>query len=325
MCLQSFKRGIPQCNPGKNTHHSVMSFEHIFDEMDIDANPFALCELQGKCDLGMSRQPFATLHYVLSGEGEIRFQGQSSATLARGSLVLVPAMEPHILRSFGKSGNPIPQCRPAELDLVRLHKLTDETKSSDRLIAICARIRVGMRGIEELIDLVQEPIVESVSGDSMMAAPVESLLRELSQPMAGSKAMIRAILLQCMIYLLRQRIIARDRSLVWMEVLQDKSLWAALHTMMDTPGTPHSVESLAHIAGMSRTKFAKRFSDACGKGPMEVLRDLRMKKAAALLNETDLPVKRIAELVGFQSRTAFTRTFEKTLGVSPSSVRNSLD
>jgi AraC-like DNA-binding protein len=54
---------------------------------------------------------------------------------------------------------------------------------------------------------------------------------------------------------------------------------------------------------------------------MTLLRDLRMHLAASLLTQSDLPVKRIAELAGFQSRSAFTRTFESATGLSPRSFR----
>jgi transcriptional regulator GlxA family with amidase domain len=54
---------------------------------------------------------------------------------------------------------------------------------------------------------------------------------------------------------------------------------------------------------------------------MELLRDLRMKRAGYLLEKTDLPVKRVAELVGFASRSAFTRAFEANTGQSPRDFR----
>ena len=129
--------------------------------------------------------------------------------------------------------------------------------------------------------------------------------------------MIRALLLECMIQLLRKRLLARDPALNWMAALIDQGLWNALRLMLDKPGDPHNVDSLAAAAGMSRSSFAERFSDAYGSGPMKLLRDLRMRLAGSLLEQSELPVKRIAELVGFQSRSAFTRTFDSVTGKSP--------
>jgi transcriptional regulator GlxA family with amidase domain len=127
-----------------------------------------------------------------------------------------------------------------------------------------------------------------------------------------------------MIHLLRKRLLAHDPALNWMAALIDEGLWNALRVMLDRPGHPHRVESLAAVAGMSRSSFAERFSAAYGSGPMNLLRDLRMNLAGSLLEQSELPVKRIDELVGFQSRSAFTRTFESVTGKSPRAFRSDL-
>jgi len=299
-----------------------MNFEHIFNELEIEADPFALCELQGRCDLGLGRQSIATLHYILGGRGEIIFRGHPPIEVNRGTLVLVPALQTHILRSFGDNQRPLPDCHPAELDLVHYLHTADDNLPKNKLLAVCSQVNVGLRGISNLIDLVREPIVEHVEPISPMADSLDQLLQELSAPKLGSRAMIEVLLKQCMILLLRNRLASRDKRFDWMAALIDEKLWVALRLMLEAPGKPHSVESLAEAAGMSRSTFAKRFFTAYGKGPMELLRNLRMLRAASLLTDSDLPVKRIAELVGFQSRSAFTRKFENIVGTSPGKYRS---
>ncbi len=296
-----------------------MSFEHVFNQMEIEADPFALCELLGQCTLGLGSQTGATLHYILAGQGELVFRDTPSIKVERGTLVLVPTLRPHTLRSFGEAGHPVPDCHPAELDLAA--HLSGEDGSAGRLLAVCSRMKVGLRGAGGLVDLIREPIVETVAPDDAMAVSVDQLLKELSAPKTGSRAMIRAILLQCMIHLLRKRLEARDPALNWMAALIDESLWTALQRMLEAPGHPHTVESLAEAAAMSRSTFAGRFSKAYGNGPMELLRELRMHLAASLLVGSHLPVKRVAELAGFKSRSAFTRTFITVTGLSPQDFR----
>jgi len=106
-----------------------------------------------------------------------------------------------------------------------------------------------------------------------------------------------------------------------MGALVDKRLWVVLKAMLDEPGELHTVESLADKAGMSRSTFAEHFSEAYGTGPMSLLRILRMNRACQLLEKSDIPVKRIAEMVGFQSRSAFTRMFDSIVGKSPREFR----
>lgn len=298
-----------------------MAFEHIFNEMDITADPFALCELYGKCDLGLGHRPFSTLHYILAGRGEIIFKGHPPIEIERGTLVLVPALQSHTLRSFGHIEQSLPSCYPEKLNLIRHHLGSEDAPSGNRLVAVCSQVKIGLRGVGDLIDLVREPIVEHVAPNSAISSPVSQLLAEMSSPGLGSRAMIRVLLMQCMIHLLRQRLAANDPGLAWMAALTDEKLWVALRLMLDTPGDAHSVESLAETAGMSRSTFSKRFSEAYGNGPMELLRNLRMHRAATMLAESDLPIKRVAQLAGFQSRSAFTRAFEFIVGTAPGRFR----
>lgn len=298
-----------------------MTYEFILDELDIRAEPFALCELRGKCDLGLGRDAATTLHYVLAGQGELLLPNRPPLPVQRDTLILVPAFQPHTLRSFGGRLDPIPVCKPADLDLMHLVHQAEQARGEDQLLAVCARVTISLRDVHGLIDLVREPMAAQIPARDPTASPLRQILVELSNPGLGSRAMVRALLLQCVIGLLRDRLLAEDSGVAWMAALKDRTLWNALRRMLDTPADPHSVESLAAEAGMSRSTFASRFSHAYGSGPMELLRDLRMRMASALLAETDLPVKRVAEKVGFQSRSAFTRTFVKVIGESPQAFR----
>ncbi len=134
-----------------------MDLEFILEEMEIAADPFALCELHGQCDLGLDKDPSATLHYILAGSGEILIPGQSPVIVRRGSLVLIPALRQHILRSHGEIGHPVPACRPAGLQIA--HVLQKAGNADGRLIALCAHINLSLRKLQNLMDLVRVPIV----------------------------------------------------------------------------------------------------------------------------------------------------------------------
>ncbi len=129
------------------------------------------------------------------------------------------------------------------------------------------------------------------------------------------------LLLERMIHLLRSRIAAGDGAMDWMMVLGDSSLWQALEAMLDRPGEAHTVEALAAIAGMGRSTFARRFTEVYGRGPMVLLRHLRIRMAASLLAASDLPVKRIAQLTGFRCRSAFSRAFTDAIRLAPREFR----
>lgn len=298
-----------------------MNYNNILDEMELSAEPFSVCELHGECTLGLGRLSGATLHYILAGKGRVMLRNHSDIPLSKGTLVLIPAHMSHSLNSFGYARTPLPECHPAELNLMHHIANSEENTDDHNLLALCGHVTIGLRGGTDLIDLIRHPMHIRIDPNSTLDAAITALLHELSEPKLGSRAIIRALLLQSMLYLFRERLIANDPALNWMAAVGDAKLWSSLKSMLDNPEQPHSVESLADRSGMSRSTFAKRFSYVYGSGPMEFLRQLRMNVAADLLHNSDLPVKLIAQKTGFQSRSAFTRSFERSFEKSPRAFR----
>ena len=84
---------------------------------------------------------------------------------------------------------------------------------------------------------------------------------------------------------------------------------------------PFTVETLADIAGMSRSSFPARFTDTFRQTPMSLLRAVRLRRARELLVTTDTPVAQIAHDVGFLGRSNFSRAFRKMYSVDPTKFR----
>ncbi len=291
----------------------------VLTEMDIRADPFAICALEGACTLGLGRAPGATLHYVLGGEGQLSFQSLPPIDLAPGRLVLVPSCLHHSLRNHGRGQVGLPTCRPAGLDLEQ-HVARGE--GSGNMIVLCSTIRLGLRDTHGLVDLMRAPLTLDLGDAPGAEQAISALVDEVTQPRTGQQAMIRVLLLQCVIEMLRQRLDAGDPAVLWVGALADPGLWCSLRAMLDDPGASHSLEGLAEIAGMSRSRFAERFQLSYGRAPMGFLRALRLARAAQLLSERREPVKRIAQMVGFTSRSAFTRAFIEVWGQSPRAFRH---
>ena len=301
-----------------NAMQITETHDRILSELDIRPEPFALCALEGMCSLGLGRVPGATLHYVLSGEGHLSLQGHAPIPLAPGRMVLVPSCARHSLSHNGKGATVVPECKPAGLDLEE-HVARGEGEGT--MVVLCARLHLGLRGTHGLIDLMRAPLSLDLNTAPGAARAMETLLAEVAQQRTGGRAMVRVLLLQCVIEMLRGRLEAGDPAVMWLGALADPGLWRALCAMLDDPGAPHALESLAEAAGMSRSRFAERFQAAYGQGPMGFLRALRLARAAQLLVDQRVPVKRVAQMVGFASRSAFTRAFVEVWGQSPRAFR----
>ncbi len=88
------------------------------------------------------------------------------------------------------------------------------------------------------------------------------------------------------------------------------------------PGAPHTVRSLAEGVALSPSRFAHLFSGQLGQSPMRALREARLRHAARLLENTDLPVERVAAASGFASPFHFNRAFRERYGTPPGAYRS---
>lgn len=84
---------------------------------------------------------------------------------------------------------------------------------------------------------------------------------------------------------------------------------------------PWSVREMAGRAGMSERTLQRRFLQATGETPKSWLGTQRAELAAALLEQTDLPLPLVAARVGLGSADVLYRLFRSRYGESPSRHR----
>ena len=79
---------------------------------------------------------------------------------------------------------------------------------------------------------------------------------------------------------------------------------------------------MAADLAMSPSRFAARFSESVGDSPMAYTTKWRMNLACRALINSKFSIDQIANDVGYESQTAFSRAFKKHVGVSPALWRN---
>lgn len=92
--------------------------------------------------------------------------------------------------------------------------------------------------------------------------------------------------------------------------------WALRH--LDRPVT---LRELAAREAMSVRTFTRRFREEVGLTPVQWLTQQRIERARQLLEETDFPVDRVAETVGFGTAASLRQHLHAALGVSPTAYR----
>lgn len=83
----------------------------------------------------------------------------------------------------------------------------------------------------------------------------------------------------------------------------------------------YDVESFVQDLGMSRTLLYQKVKELTGMSIKEFILDMRLKRSAQLLTDSEYTVSQIAYLTGFSDASYFSVCFKKYHGVSPSQFR----
>jgi AraC family transcriptional regulator len=79
---------------------------------------------------------------------------------------------------------------------------------------------------------------------------------------------------------------------------------------------------LAALAGLSQSHFSRAFKASTGMAPYRWQLDARIRRAQALLIDTDAALDDVAEATGFADAVHFGRTFRKLTGATPAAWRH---
>ena len=100
-----------------------------------------------------------------------------------------------------------------------------------------------------------------------------------------------------------------------------RTLEASLHMIHTSYHENLKIPELAKIENLSHSRYVELFRRQMGMSPMAYLIKLRMQAACSLLENTDIPVRRIARMVSYDDPHFFSKLFKRHVGVSPSEYR----
>lgn len=267
----------------------MQGFDRLLAALDVSVKSLAVDRIGESATLDASLDP--TVLYVLCGDGRLCAPGRPAVMIEAETFVLVPG---------GLS------CR---------------VESRSTLVAARGAVVASFGGGAGPFDRINAPIVVSFAAHPMRQS-FEMLVEETASPHFGARALADCIVKQAIVLLLRAEFGAdRSEPLPWIPALRDDRLGRAVAAMLDRPSDPLTLETLARIAGMSRSSFSGRFNAAFGRSPIDFLKGVRLARAARMLATTDLPVKHIASAVGYESRSYFSRAFRSRYDSDPSDYR----
>ncbi|HWI80324.1 MAG TPA: AraC family transcriptional regulator [Ramlibacter sp.] len=263
------------------------------------------------------------IHYNVVGTGRAVIGNRDPLPLRPHTLIVVPPNSPFRIEVEGSNGftglrSVKAQPRTAWADNIRRVSAGDGDAS---LLLVCGYFHATYGVSTDLFGGLTEPILEQFDADDQVDAKLQAALGELVAQEIGSGAMSAALLKQVIVLVLRRSLVSMNAWVERFPVLSDPLLARAFAAMAMRPGDDHSLQSLAHVACLSRSAFAARFTAAVGKSPMQVLRELRLRQAMHQLKAGGVAVELIARNAGYASRSSFIKAFRKSYGMDPSEMR----
>jgi len=99
---------------------------------------------------------------------------------------------------------------------------------------------------------------------------------------------------------------------------------AVVQIMQSFIEEPMQMDQLVQRAGISRRQMTRLFRKTLGRSPMEYYRTMRLMHAKQLLFQSELSISAIAAASGFQSLSAFSRSFSSEFKQSPRELLETL-
>lgn len=91
-------------------------------------------------------------------------------------------------------------------------------------------------------------------------------------------------------------------------------------------GNPEmTVDNLASKMGLERTQFYRKIKAITNYSPVELMRNLRLKKARAMVTGSDKSISEIGYEVGFSTPAYFTKCYREAYGETPTETRQKLN
>lgn len=299
--------------------------DRLMTTLDVSYLMLTECLVSNGNRLQIGASELPGMHYNLSGSGRLVVGEMPPIELRPHTLVILPPGRPFRLEAPNNRGQFTnlthvdykPQFKPGSLQ----QRFVAGDANAAEVVLICGYFKASYGSSIDVFGNLNSPIVESFAAKDRLEQRLKEAVAELIAQEVGSGAMSAALMKQVLVSVLRRSLASQN---LWVErfsILKDPQVARAFADMVARPGSPHTVLTLCHTSGLSRSAFMVRFREAFGASPMAVLRQIRMRHAATLLEADALSIDQIAGACGYASRSSFFRAFQKSLGSDPSQFR----
>ena len=196
--------------------------DKLLDYVTVSVEPFATCLLSPGWRIRLPGPPGVMFHFVMQGSGLIRGPAGEIYPLERFFLAVVPTGASHSLECGLDVQSELTIDEPPAGDGVV--NLVAGIPISAELRVACGLVNVTYGDSLGLFQRLGDIIVADLSGYPQVRDAFESILAEQGGDTQGSVALTRALMTQCIVYLLRHLSEQSDGRLPWLQGLEDPNL-----------------------------------------------------------------------------------------------------
>jgi AraC-like DNA-binding protein len=264
-------------------------------------------------------------HYVVEGRMTAQIPNHVPVELEAGEVVVFPHNHGHLLGSH------------LDLPAVPSRQVVRVSPESGLFVirhgGARTRVVCGFLGCDRLDD---NPLAAALppilrfdarqgSAASWIRSSFEFAADEIAARRAGSGTVLSKLSELLFVETLRHYVeTLPDEQTGWLAGLKDSFVSRALGLLHRRVAKQWTVDDLGREVGLSRSALAERFTRLIGEPPMRYLARWRIQLAAHQLRNSDTPLVRIAEEVGYESEAAFNRAFKRHFGVPPAAWRKKM-
>lgn len=299
------------------------ALSEVLQDLRISGASYGRCELASPWGIDFPPQPEARFHFVAEGSCWLRSPDQEWIALAAGDVVLLPRGTGHALAdSVRRRTRPIDEFPMQEIG-ERTYRVAAGGDGARATLACCS-VAFEEPAVHPLLELM--PSMLHVRGgatdDPALLALLKTMAEEMLARRVGAAGVMTRLADVVIMRVVRAWVESRGAETSgWLAAIRDPKIGRALAAMHRRPGEAWSLEALAGVARISRSRFAERFSAVLGMPPAQYLARWRMHLAARWLRNERLTVAEVATRLAYESEASFSRAFKRSIGVPPSALR----
>jgi len=274
----------------------------ILRSMRVQGSVYFCDHLKAPWSMEFKDTTSASFHLIRRGECWLMSEDRTEY-LGPGDLVFIEPGRDHVLASQPPGKDP--------------------PSAETQTLLLCGYCEFAQETLTPLLD--DFPSLTIVRDEELLRHPwLKSTLDQLSSEYLsqnpGSELVVNKLTEVVLVELIRINF-GRGEQGRFIAALSDKRIAKALQQLHNSPQFAWTLHKMAEEVGMSRAAFAKRFKDLVGQPMFEYLTALRIQGAKELLRGSNLPLYEVASQVGYESDLAFTKTFKKRTGITPTRYR----